>query len=64
MPAQPDEELLRTDLEAAQVALDVARDSLTNRYLPNSTDMLLYRGAKQRFAVALRRFAALVLRGD
>jgi hypothetical protein len=58
MPAQPDEELLRSDLDAARNALDAAR-AVLNR--GSAEEVQLYQVARQRYVEALRRFSALVI---
>jgi hypothetical protein len=58
MPAPPDEELLRADLDAAQNALDAACDVLKRN---SAGGVLLYQAARQRYVGALRRFSALVI---
>ena len=60
----PDEELLRADVLAAQKSLDAARDALADNLVTKDEAALLYRCAFQRYARALRRFSALVVHGE
>lgn len=57
------EALLRVDVETARQSLDAAREALHCENLTANEARLLYRGAFSRYAVAMRRFSALVVDG-
>jgi hypothetical protein len=62
-PHSPDEELLRADLFAAQQSMDAVRDAIASNQVTKDEAALIYKGALNRYASALRRFSALVVHG-